>query len=359
MRTLSNRTKLYITLGALGAVIFLIGVVLGYMFGSLSHKKEKTETVAETAVEAPSAATVNKPSVVVSGDVDNKVVNVFFPERKRILGQIPVNSYNTANFYYDDDGFMAYHDDEGNTISHLGVDLSYHQENVNWDEVKDSGIEFVMLRCGYRGYSEGALIEDEKFREYAKACNDRDIPLGVYFFTQAVSVEEAISEAEFTLDLIKDYKISYPVAIDTEYIPDKTARTNTTEIEDELRSSMCSAFCERISREGYYPMIYASENWIRRDLEYESLQAYDFWAAQYLEENDFLYDFTIWQYTPDGYIKGVDEKVDLDISMVDYASFVPALREAFLTGGTISGGDRGTVSGDTNTDVPAGGDAEQ
>ena len=359
MRKLSNRTKLYITLGALGAILFTIGVVLGYMFGSLSHTKGREVAAKETEGKAANAATVNKPSVVVSRDVDKRVVNVFFPERKRILGQIPLNSYNTANFYYDDDGFMAYHDDEGNTISHLGVDLSYHQENVNWDEVKDSGIEFVMLRCGYRGYSEGALIEDEKFREYARACNDRDIPLGVYFFTQAVSVEEAVSEAELTLDLIKDYKISYPVAIDTEYIPDKTARTNTTEIEDELRSSMCAAFCERISKDGYYPMIYASENWIRRDLEYESLQGYDFWAAQYLEENDFLYDFTIWQYTPDGFIKGVDEKVDLDISMVDYASFVPALREAFLTGGTVNVAGQDSVSGNISSDAPESDDQAQ
>ncbi len=329
----------------MGAIIFAMGIVIGYMIGTLHGAHAGRGASGEAAKEETGkTATVNKPSVTVSDDIDSKVVNVYFPERKRILGQIPVNSYNTINFYLDDDGFMAYHDDDGNKISHLGVDISYHQENVDWDAVKDSGIEFVMLRCGYRGYSEGALIEDEKFREYAQACNDRGIALGVYFFTQAVSVEEAISEAEFTLDLIKDYKISYPVAIDTEYIPDKTARTNTIEIEEKLRSDMCAAFCDRIQKEGYYPMIYASENWIRRDLEYESLQGYDFWAAQYLEKNDFLYDFTIWQYTDKGFINGVDEVVDLDISMVDYASFVPALREAVLSGGSIHGATYSNVS---------------
>ena len=99
---------------------------------------------------------------------------------------------------------------------------------------------------------------------------------------------------------------------------------------------MCIAFCEKIKEAGYYPMIYASENWIRRDLNYEKLQDYDFWAPQYLEENDFMYDFTIWQYTEKGFIQGVDEQVDLDICMVDYASFVPALREAVLSRGQIT-----------------------
>ena len=108
-----------------------------------------------------------------------------------------------------------------------------------------------------------------------------------------------------------------------------------TDLTDEERSAICDAFCKRIKEEGYYPIIYASENWFRRSLEVEALQEYDFWAPQYLEENDFLYDFTIWQYTDEGSIPGVKGDVDLDISMVDYASFVPQMREAFLSGGVI------------------------
>ena len=93
---------------------------------------------------------------------------------------------------------------------------------------------------------------------------------------------------------------------------------------------------EKIREKGYYPMIYASENWFRRYLKVDALKQYDFWAPQYLEENDFLYDFTIWQYTDKGSIPGVKGEVDLDISMVDYASFVPGLREAYLTGGEVT-----------------------
>ncbi len=337
---MKNRTKLYMVLLTLGIILFVLGVLTGILIGSVSAgRKSAAEADAgktgDTQAAAPEAENVSRPMVIVSDKEAANVTNVYIPARERILGQIPVNSYKLENFYIDD-GYMAYHDDEGNKLSRLGVDLSYHQEHVDFAALKESGVEFVMLRCGYRGYSEGGLVKDEKFDEYARACNEYGIPLGVYFFTQAVSVEEAVREAEFTIDLIRDYDISYPVAFDTEYVSDKGARTNLTEIEEDLRSDMCIAFCEKIREAGYYPMIYASENWIRRDLDYEKLQDYDFWAPQYLEENDFMYDFTIWQYTERGFIKGVDEEVDLDISMVDYASFVPALREAVLTRGEIT-----------------------
>ncbi len=262
------------------------------------------------------------------------VTNVYVPKRKIKEGNLSLNAYNTDNFRIDN-GFMAYFDDDGNKISHLGCDLSYHNTQVDFDELKAAGCEFVMLRCGFRGYSEGGIMKDEKFDLYASEANRVGIAVGVYFFTQALTPEEAVEEAEYTLKLIEDYDISYPVAFDTEYIDDEKARTNVTEISDELRSDICEAFCERIREEGYYPMIYASENWMRRNMELESLHQYDFWAPQYLEENDFLYDFTIWQYTDTGSIPGVRGDVDLDISMVDYASFVPKMREAYLTGGKI------------------------
>lgn len=332
---IKNRTKLYLVLLILGMILFVLGTLTGMLIGSVSARSKSNSAAAEEKEVISEAETVSKPMVIVSDKDKVNVTNVYIPARERVLGQIPVNSYKLENFYIED-GYMAYHDDEGNKLSHLGVDLSYHQENVDFAALKESGVEFVMLRCGYRGYSEGGLVKDEKFDEYAAACNEYGIPLGVYFFTQAVSVEEAVREAEFTIDLIREYDISYPVALDTEYVSEKGARTNSEEIDEDLRSEMCIAFCRKISEAGYYPMIYASENWIRRDLNYEALQEYDFWAPQYLEENDFMYDFTIWQYTERGFIKGVDEEVDLDISMVDYASFVPALREAVLSRGEIS-----------------------
>lgn len=263
-----------------------------------------------------------------------KPVNVYFPKRNIKYGEIPRNSYNPDNFVIED-GFMAYYNENGEKISHVGVDLSYHNNKVDFKKLADSPVEFVMLRCGYRGYTEGGLIEDERFKEYAKAANENNLKLGVYFFTQAITEQEAISEADYVIKLIENYDISYPVAFDIEYVEDEEARTNTALLSREDLSKICIAFCERIKEAGYYPMIYASENWIRRKLDVSMLKEYDFWAPQYLEKNDFLYDFTIWQYTDSGNAPGVEGSCDLNVSMVDYAKFVPSLREAIKTNGEI------------------------
>lgn len=304
--------------------VFLVGLVAGML---LIHFAAPDKS----ATEAPQDIKMTLAS-------EKHVTNVYIPKRERILGQIAKNGYITENFEIEN-GFMTYKDETGNKISHLGLDLSYHDKSVDWDQLAASGVEFVMLRCGYRGYTEGGLIKDEKFDEYAAEANRVGINLGVYFFTQSVTVEEAEKEAEFVLDLIKDYDISYPVALDTEMIEDPEARTNTTEISKDLRSEMAIAFCEKIKEEGYYPVIYASENWMRRNMNLEMVNVYDFWAAQYQPQNDFLYDFTIWQYTDSGAIPGVSGNVDLDISLIDYSEFVPALREAVVSEGEIVEGE--------------------
>lgn len=315
-------------------LVLLICFLMGFVVGAVVIHNKSAKEIA--AVQEELATVIEEQSHV-------NVTNVYVPERKLSNGQIPRNSYNTENFRIDN-GFMAYFDEDGNKISHLGCDLSYHNQYVNFDELAEAGCEFVMLRCGFRGYSEGGLMKDEKFEQFASEAERVGINVGVYFFTQAVTVEEAEEEAEYVLELLEDHKISYPVAFDTEYIDDEKARTNTTEISDELRSDICVAFCEKIREKGYYPMIYASENWLRRNLNIEALKEYDIWAPQYLEENDFLYDFTIWQYTAEGSIPGVKGVVDLDISMVDYASFVPHMREAYLTDGKITTLEKPTLS---------------
>lgn len=313
--------------GAIATLLVFTGFFLGFVMGMLViHYKSR----AEIALVQEELDTVIREQSAIN------VTNVYVPERKINEGKIAMNSYDTSNFRIDN-GFMAYFDKDGNKISKLGVDLSYHNDKVNWAELKAAGCEFVMVRCGYRGYTEGGLVEDEKFEEYAKAANAAGINLGLYFFTQAITVEEAVQEAEYVIELIENTGISiqYPIAYDTEDVRDDNARTNKTEISDDLRSDMCKAFCERIRAEGYYPIIYASENWMRRNMNLKMLTEYEFWAPQYLSENDFLFDFSIWQYTESGNIPGVAGDVDLNISMVDYASFVPQMREAFLSGGVV------------------------
>ncbi|MBR6452117.1 MAG: glycoside hydrolase family 25 protein [Lachnospiraceae bacterium] len=308
---------------ALMMTVFFFGLVGGMLlihFTEVKNLKDQLKGAKDTA----------NPTINIGEDV----VNVYVPKREVRYGTIPIHSYNKDNFRLEN-GYMAYYDEEGKKISHLGVDLSYHQVQVDWNQLKTSPCEFVMLRCGYRGYTEGGLVEDEKFQEYATGATEAGFPLGVYFFTQALTEEEAIAEADFVLDLIEPYPISYPVVIDSEYVSDESARTNQAEMEPEERTKLLITFCERIKEAGYYPMVYASENWLRRELDVSMLQPYEIWAPQYLETNDFLYDFTIWQYTAEGQIPGVTGLCDLNISMVDYASFVPQLRQAYLGPGEI------------------------
>jgi len=308
------------------AVIMIILFFTGLVFGMVvMHVIDVQETDKKLAEMQPSE----------EEQVVDQSVHVYYPARHIEYGQVQRNSYNPDNYSFEE-GFLAYHNNDGEKISHVGVDLSYHNEKVDWDElVNNSPVEFVMLRCGYRGTTEGGLIEDEKFNEYASAANEKNIPLGVYFFSQAISEEEAISEAEFVIKLIEDFDISYPVAFDTEYVNDDESRFNKEDLSREELTKITVAFLKRIEEEGYFPMIYASENWIRRRLIIEDLADYDFWVPQYNEENDFLYDFTIWQYTESGAIPGVSGACDINISMVDYAEFVPALRKVIKSGGEV------------------------
>ncbi len=305
-------------------VLVLLASFIGFLIGLAVMRTADAEKIAGL-----------ESSIPVEKAPDVKVTNVYFPKREIVKGEVPRNSYNPEGFGVRD-GYMSYYNDDNEKISKMGIDISYHQENIDWEKLKLSPVEFVMARVGYRGYTEGGLLEDEKFDEYASMCNENDIPLGVYFFSQAISEEEAIEEADYVINKIKDYKISYPVCFDTEDVSDTQARTNKAGIDKEERTKFCIAFCERIKAAGYYPMIYASENWIRRDLVYEDLQEYDFWAPYYRSENDFLYDFTIWQYSDSGNVPGVSGEVDLNVCMVDYAEFVPALREAVLSKGEVS-----------------------
>ena len=308
-------------------LIVIFCMMTGFVLGMIAihvvdtkNEKAKIEALKEELAEAKKE--------------QDKPLNVYFPRRRIVYGEVPRHSYNDEGFKIED-GFMAYYNENGEKISHVGVDLSFYNKKVDWDALANSPVEFVMLRCGYRGYTEGGLIEDENFREYAEEATAHGLKLGVYFFTQAITEEEARSEADYVIKLIEDYDISYPVAFDTELISDEDARTEKAELTPEELSNICIAFCERVKEVGYYPMIYASENWFRRRLDVRMLAEYDFWAPQYLDKNDFLYDFTIWQYTETGDAPGVEGDCDINISMVDYSKICPKLRQAYLDGGEI------------------------
>jgi GH25 family lysozyme M1 (1,4-beta-N-acetylmuramidase) len=195
------------------------------------------------------------------------------------------------------------------------VDVSYYNKNVNFTALKKAGVSFVMVRCGYRGYTEGSLNEDEKFKEYIEAAQDAGLDVGVYFFSQAVDEEEAAEEAKFVLTLIRDYDITMPVAYDYEMIADAPdARGNLISIQQ--RTNNAVVFAENIKNAGYTPMIYASTDTYDDLYNAAYLTEYQTWIAQYDETNTYEYAYTMWQYTDQGVDGSVLDGLDLDIQFI-------------------------------------------
>ena len=194
----------------------------------------------------------------------------------------------------------------------FGIDVSKYQENIDWNLVKKSGIDFAMIRLGFRGYGkEGNIVLDSKYEEHINGALQSEIKVGVYFFSQAITVEEAIEEAEFVLENIKDYEISYPVCFDTEKI--KTGPARTEDLNKEQLTDITTAFCNKVKNAGYTPMIYANAKWFTTSLELEKLQEYEFWYADYQPEPIYPYNFKMWQYTENGKVNGIDGNVDINL----------------------------------------------
>ena len=234
----------------------------------------------------------------------------FFP----ILDTIEKHSYLAENFVHTDEGITEYYEN-GELISHKGIDVSKYQEKIEWDKVADDGVEYAFIRMGIRGYTEGDIIEDETFSYNIKGALNNDIAVGVYFFTQAISEEEAKEEAEFVLETLEPYDITYPIVIDVETVSNKNARTK--DLTKEERTKYCIAFCETIKQAGYTPMIYGNLKTFMLMLDIEQLEEYDKWFAYYDDEFYFPYQFKVWQYTDSGSIDGIKGDVDMNISFED------------------------------------------
>lgn len=192
----------------------------------------------------------------------------------------------------------------------LGIDVSDHQNEIDWQAVADSGVEFVILRCGWRGYTAGGLNEDEYFRQNYRSAKEAGLDVGVYFFSQAVSVEEALEEAEFVLETLDGYALTMPIVYDWEYISDE-ARTAAM---DRRTLTDCSlAFLRRIEEAGYWPMLYYNTHQVRDLLHLSELEEYDCWLALYSDLMTFPYRIKMWQYTCTGTIPGIEGDVDINL----------------------------------------------
>lgn len=206
----------------------------------------------------------------------------------------------------------------GQKVSKQGIDVSSFQGEIDWQRVKADGIEFAIIRLGYRGYGTGRMMLDDYYEANIQGALDAGLEVGVYFFSQAISEEEAVEEAQVVLENIRNYDVTYPIIYDAEEIPSDTARTDGLTVRQLTDNAI--AFCEYIEAAGYQSMIYSNKRWLLTKLDLERLIDYDVWFAGYINIPEYPYDFKMWQYTESGSVDGIDGNVDMNISFMDYRS---------------------------------------
>jgi len=223
-------------------------------------------------------------------------------------------SYNSSQFSCEG---QIHRYTKGNAVtSTFGIDVSSHQGEIDWQAVKNAGVQFAFIRAGYRGYESGKLIEDEYFDRNMQGAMDAGLPVGVYFFSQAITAEEAREEAQLTLSMMEGYDVELPVVFDWEVITNgdyaRTANITTLGLTD-----CVIGFCEAVKEAGYTPMFYQNKGTALSKMDLELVTDYGFWLAEYDDLPSYPYHYDIWQYTDQGRIDGIEGRVDLNVCLTD------------------------------------------
>lgn len=251
-----------------------------------------------------------------------KMLRSFFPENliysfeeeyvfAPVLDGVNKHSLLDENFEKTEDGLMQYVEN-GTVTSHTGIDVSKYQGDIDWAAAKEDGIEYAFIRLGIRGYESGKIVLDEFYDANMKGANSAGVKAGVYFFTQAVTVEEAKEEAEFVIQNLAGYDVACPVVFDVERISGGKGRAD--QITQEERTAVTIAFCEAVKAAGYTPMIYGNVVCFTQLLDMTQLNDYEKWYAFYDDYMYMPYDVSCWQYTEKGKVDGIPNNVDLNIS---------------------------------------------
>ena len=240
----------------------------------------------------------------------------YYEEPEYTEGYYDAGYYETSvqNYLDEDcwlyDGNFMHYTEEG-FISMVGVDVSKWNGDIDWYSLKEQGVEFAIIRVGYRGYETGELVLDEKFYDYMNGAAAAGIRTGVYFYSQAIDEEEAVEEAMFVLNHVAGYFLSLPIYFDTEDVRLGESRTDIMATANYTINAL--AFCETIESMGYRAGVYASPDWIRKNLDLSRLSAYEIWYASYGLTPGKEFGFDMWQYTNVGDLYGSDTYLDMNV----------------------------------------------
>lgn len=271
---MKQKTKLYIELG-LGLLVGLTALVLLAVVLVQNALKESQREAAQPTTEA---ATV-----------------------------LPTNPYGPEDFRVEENGYITCLTGE----ARQGIDVSEWQGDIDWQQVKDAGIEFAIIRLGYRRSETGELSTDEKALANLQGAAEAGIPTGAYFFSQAISTQEALEEAEYALSLLEGYTLTYPLIYDWEYLGEDA---RTADVDARTLTDCIKTFCGRVEEAGFQSMIYFNPHFHENEVLYlEELTDYHFWLAMYDTQMDYPYQIDMWQYSCTGSVPGITGDVDLNL----------------------------------------------
>lgn len=274
--------------------------------GNTLYLDESAKTVA-TAKDYDSHDTFyTTPQYTGWQTIDGKVY-YYNSDHKAVTGNQVIGG---VSYTFSSDGSLA------KSAGNKGIDVSKYQGNIDWGAVAASGINFAIIRVGYRGSSTGVLVEDPYFKRNIAGATNAGIKVGVYFFTQAVTEAEAVEEASMAMSLVAKTgcRLTYPIFIDTE----SASNGRANGLSRSARTAIVKAFCQTVQNGGYKAGVYASKSWFNNNLQVSSLNSYCIWVAQYNSSCTYTGKHDMWQHTSKGSVSGIKGNVDMNISYTGY-----------------------------------------
>lgn len=328
----SVKKKKELNVRLIAAVLFAVILVLMVMlFSRVTKLQNSVDELSRRLAESEDYIAAMNTNVDEYTENDDNMLyheDIYGDFSAEPLEGVPLNTLDWENLELDENNRYTYYEN-GEAASKTGIDVSYHQGDIDWEKVAADGIDFAMIRIGYRGYEKGVMHRDELSESYINGAQTAGIDVGVYFYSQAVSEAEAREEAVYVCELIKDNEIKYPVVFDWELPEDTEARTLGTTTE--TLNKCAAAFCEEITDRGYTAMLYSNLKMALTKYDMQTLCAYDFWFVEYKDGHNppsYPYELQMWQYASDGNVDGIDGNVDMNISFVDYATEYDKRRNA-------------------------------
>lgn len=273
-----------------------------------NEESESEEIVKEDGKVTFKGVTVEVPEVVVAKVNDSE-------DKKNVAGDSSTS--NAAQISIEET--LELYENSGNSV---GIDVSKWQGNINWNQVKNSGVEFAMIRIGYRGSSQGSIVMDPYFVQNVKGATANGIKVGLYFFSMAIDEAEAIQEAAWTVENAKKYRITYPIVYDFE----SWGSGRVAGVSDEQIQKNALAFLGFIRSSGYSAMMYGSKNALNTRFSMGNFSNYKVWLAHYTEKTNYAGRYNMWQYTDKGTVPGISGPVDMNIAYFSYSKEKEALK---------------------------------